>query len=305
MATMTSTAAVNEEISLYSLFSLLIKKWYILLAFAMAFGVTAIVWAVFQPNYYKATVLMMPAESSQNAMGNLGGLAGVASLAGVSLPDDAKNQAKMAIELIKSYRFLSEFITENSLLVPIMAANGWDMANNKLLINEKVYDEKSKKWVRTVKAPFKAKPSLQEAHKAFLKLLDVEQDPSTKFYNLSIEYYSPELSAQWANALVAKLNTTMRTIDKKESADSIAYLQRLITDTNVSELRKVFSLLMEEEVKSQMLAELKSEYSFKVIDPAIAPELKSKPQRLLIGIVVAFLGGLVGVIVVFVRAGKK
>jgi uncharacterized protein involved in exopolysaccharide biosynthesis len=238
-------------------------------------------------------------------MGNIGGLASMASLAGVSLPGGDKNKAKLAIELLKSYRFLSEFIEENDLLIPIMAVNDWDMATNKLLVDEKIYDEESKQWVRTVKAPFKAKPSIQEAHKAFLKLLEVEQDPGTKFYNLSIEYYSPGLSAQWANALVAKLNATMRTIDKKESGESIAYLKRLIVDTNVSELRKVFSVLMEEEVKSQMLAELKSEYSMKVIDPAIAPELKSKPKRLLIGIVVAFLGGIIGVIVVFVRAGKE
>lgn len=302
---MTTLTNQNEEISLYSLFSLLLKKWYILLGFAAFFGITAIIWAIYQPNYYKATVLMMPTESSQGAMGNLGGLAGVASLAGVSLPSGSKDKAKLAVELMKSYRFLSEFIEENDLLIPVMAANDWDMATNKLLINEKIYDEKSKQWVRNVKAPFKAKPSLQEAHKSFLKLLEIEQDPATKFYKLSIEYYSPEISAQWANALVAKLNATMRTIDKKESADSIAYLEHLIVDTHISELRKVFSVLMEEEVKSQMLAELKKEYSMKVIDPAIAPELKSKPKRLLIGIVVAFLGGILGVIVVFVRAGKK
>ncbi len=305
MAKMTTTAAANEEISLYTLFSLLIKKWYILLGFATTFGIAAIVWAISQPNYYQATVLMMPAESSQSVMGNLGGLASVASIAGVSLPDDAKNKSKMAVELIKSYRFLSEFIEENDLLVPIMAANGWDMSANKLLINEDIYDENSNKWVRKVNAPFAEKPSLQEAHKALLSLLEVEQDPSTKFYKLSIEFFSPEISAQWANALVAKLNATMRSIDKKESAESIAYLKRLISDTNVTELRKVFSVLMEEEVKSQMLAELKSEYAMKVIDPAIAPELKSKPKRLLITIIVAFLGGLIGVVVVFIRAGKE
>ncbi len=302
---MTTVANQNEEISLYSLFSLLLEKWYILLSFAAFFGIVAIVWAIYQPNYYKATVLMMPAESSQSAMGNLGGLAGMASLAGVSLPGGSKDEAKFAIEMMKSYRFLSEFIEENDLLIPIMAVNDWDMASNKLLIDENVYSEQSKQWVRNVKAPFKAKPSLQEAHKEFLKLLEIEQDPETKFYNLSVEYYSPEISAQWANALVAKLNVTMRAIDKKESAESIVYLERLIVDTHISELRKVFSVLMEEEVKSQMLAELKKEYSMKVIDPAISPELKSKPKRLLIGIVVAFLGGILGVIVVFVRAGKK
>lgn len=303
--TTSNAQSKTEEISLYSLFSLLLKKWYVLLGFSMVFGIAAITWAIYQPDHYKSTVLMMPAESSQGSLGGLGGLSGMASLAGISLPDSSKSQAKMAIALVKSYRFLSEFIEENDLLVPVMAATDWDRNTGKLILNEKMYDENTQTWIRPVKGPYAAKPSLQEAHKQFLKFLNVEQDPGNKFYKLSVEFYSPELSAKWANALVQKLNTSLKKIDQKEATESIKYLENLIAQTRISELKTVFSTLMEEQVKSKMLTELKEEYAMKVIDPAIVPELKSKPKRLLIGIVVAFLGGIIGVIFVFVRAARK
>ena len=50
-----------------------------------------------------------------------------------------------------------------------------------------------------------------------------------------------------------------------------------------------------------MLAEVRPEYVFKTIDPAIAPEKKSKPSRALICIIGTFIGGVLGVVLVAIR----
>jgi uncharacterized protein involved in exopolysaccharide biosynthesis len=54
-----------------------------------------------------------------------------------------------------------------------------------------------------------------------------------------------------------------------------------------------------------MLAEVRQDYVFKVVDPAIAPDQKSKPQRALIIIIAGFLGGILGMVIVLYRSGKK
>ena len=69
--------------------------------------------------------------------------------------------------------------------------------------------------------------------------------------------------------------------------------------------RLFFSSLLEEQMKSKMLAKVRHDYVFKVVDPAIAPDKKAKPQRALIIIIAGFLGGILGLIVVLYRSGKQ
>ena len=50
-----------------------------------------------------------------------------------------------------------------------------------------------------------------------------------------------------------------------------------------------------------MLAEVRQEYVFKTIDPAVAPEEKSGPRRALICILTTLLAGMLAAIIVLLR----
>jgi uncharacterized protein involved in exopolysaccharide biosynthesis len=50
-----------------------------------------------------------------------------------------------------------------------------------------------------------------------------------------------------------------------------------------------------------MLAEVQEEFIFKVVDPAVVPELKAGPKRALICVLGTLLGGMLGVAIVLVR----
>ena len=50
-----------------------------------------------------------------------------------------------------------------------------------------------------------------------------------------------------------------------------------------------------------MLAQVRPEYVFKTIDPAVVPEKKSKPQRALICVLGTLLGGMFAVVIVLLR----
>ena len=52
--------------------------------------------------------------------------------------------------------------------------------------------------------------------------------------------------------------------------------------------------LIEEQTKTLMLAEAQEEFIFKVVDPAVVPEVKVKPARALICIVGTLLGFILG-----------
>jgi len=303
---MTTKQTQNTDISLYGLLALFLKNWLTLVVCGVGFGVIAIAWSLTLPNVYTAETTLMPVEGDGPDLGGLAGnLGGLAAMAGVNLKDEAGGNAKLALELVKSREFLGEFIEENDLLVPLMASEGWDLATDTLLIDPKKYDAKNHKWVRQVEAPFKPRPSLLEAHAEFVKLLEVEQDPKSKFVKLSLDFYSPFMAAEWTEKLVKKLNERIRNMDLAEADRSIVYLQKMATEIQLAELKNVFSTLVEEQLKSKMLATVKKDYVFEVVDPAVAPELKSKPKRALIVIVAGFLGGIVGIFIILFREGKR
>jgi len=296
----------QEDLSLYGLFSLFISNWLTLVVSGFSFAIIALLWAINQPNIYKAETLLMPTADEQSGLGGLAGnFGGLAAMAGVNLPESGSNNTKLALELIQSQSFLGEFIEEYDLKVLLMAAKDWDMEANKIILNEKVFNTASNIWVRKVSAPRKATPSLQETAKVLSQLIAVEQDPKSKFVKISIEFYSPHIAAKWTRNLVALLNMKIRQMDRNEATESIEYLKKIASESYVHELKRVFSSLMEEQLKSSMLAEVRKDYVFKVVDPAVAPELKSKPSRAIIIIIAGFLGGIVGLIIILFRSGKQ
>jgi LPS O-antigen subunit length determinant protein (WzzB/FepE family) len=87
----------------------------------------------------------------------------------------------------------------------------------------------------------------------------------------------------------------------KEAEKSIAFLNQQRFKTNLVSLTEVFADLIEQQTKTVMLANASDEYVFQVIEPPVAPELKSEPKRALICILGTLLGGMLAVLFVLIR----
>jgi len=181
----------------------------------------------------------------------------------------------------------------------LMAAKGWDPETGDLEIDPEIYDISSKTWTREVDPPQTAVPSPQEAYRKFREaVLSVTQDKLTGFVTISVNHYSPVIAKQWVDWMVEDINSTVVRQDVFEAEQAIKYLEEQIKATSLAELQSVFFKLIEEQTKTVMLAKVSSEYMFRTIDPAIAPELKTRPRRKLIVILGFILGGSIGLLVV-------
>jgi uncharacterized protein involved in exopolysaccharide biosynthesis len=169
------------------------------------------------------------------------------------------------------------------------------------LIDTEIYDVDSQVWVREAKAPRKSKPSVQEAHEEFSKLLSVSQDKESSFITIAIEHYSPYVAKQWVDWLVQDINNTIRNQEVQQAQRSIDYLLNQIEQTKLAELQMGFFELIQSQTETIMLANASPEYLLKTLDPAVVPELKAKPLRALICMSGFLLGGIVGVFIVLVR----
>ncbi|ASI89257.1 Wzz/FepE/Etk N-terminal domain-containing protein [Vibrio mediterranei] len=294
----------NDEIDLKELFFALWKGKWIIVATTFVFAVGSVIFAISQPNIYKADTLLAPAESSgQGGLAKIAGqLGGLAALAGVNLGSGESSQTDLAVQVMKSRQFVDHFIQKHDLMVPIMAAKDWDTNTNTLVLDDEAYDESTGKWLREPKGLRGAEPTAQEAYDVFIKnIFSVRQDKESGLYTVSIKYFSPFLAQQWTTWLVEDINKVMRERVIAESTQNLDYLAEQLNKTSVAEMQSAFYQIVEEQTKSLMLAEVQEEFIFKVVDPAVVPELKAGPKRALICVLGTLLGVMLGVAIVLVR----
>jgi len=247
-----------------------------LLATATAFLLTPI---------YRAEVLLAPV--SEERAGSLSSLAGqfgdLAALTGVNLGTN-KDKTAESIAALKS-RSLSVAFMEKENLKPILFPRKWSAENKKW----KDQDDVPTDW---------------EAFEIFDKdIRAVSVDKKTGLVILAIEWKDPALAAKWANSLVRQVNSRLRNEAIEEAEKSTAYLEKQLASTSSVEIQQAIYRLVEAQAKKKMVANAREEYAFSVIDPAVTPEKRSKPRRLLI-IAIGFLIGLLGAVLIASMASR-
>ncbi|EIA9327684.1 LPS O-antigen length regulator, partial [Vibrio parahaemolyticus] len=291
----------DDEIDLRDFFKALWKGKWVIIATTFIFAICSVVYALSLPNIYKADALLAPTESSNGGglskmAGQLGGLA---ALAGVNLGGGETSQTDLAVQVMKSRQFVEEFINKHELLVPLMASKSWDLTSNQLILDEKIYNPITDEWQRDANGLRGSKPTAQEAFEVFSKdILGIKQDKESGLYILSIKHLSPYIAKQWVSWLIEDINKVMRERTIAETSQNLAYLNTQLQKTAVADMQSTFYKLIEEQTKSLMLAEVQEEFVFKVIDPAVVPELKDGPQRMLICMLSTLVGGILGFLIV-------
>lgn len=293
----------NEEIDLAELFTILwAGKWLISAITGLAAAVSVVV-ALSLPNMYAASALLAPTESGGGGFsGLMKQYGGFASLAGLSLQGGSEgSRLQLGLQLMKSRSFVGDFIGRHDIVPELMAVERWDSKSGKLQFDGEIFDPTSRTWFRD---PGKQKipaPSMQDAYKEFLARLDVSQDQQTGYVTVRIEHQSPIVAAQWVTWLVEDINAAVKAQEVSEASKSIDYLSQQVARTSLADMQAMFFELIQSQTEIIMLAEVRPEYVFKTIDPAIVPEDRSSPNRRLISILGALLGWSLAVIAVLLR----
>ena len=294
------SAPHDGEMDLRELFHVLWAGKWLIASITFSAAVIAVIVALMLPNIYRAEALLAP--NDQKGAGGLSALAtqfgGLASLAGIDLSSGSADETVLGLEVLKSIKFISEFIERHDILISLIAVKRWDAEAGQLIIDADDYDTAAKKWVRDVSPPKKTIPSLQEAYEEFTDILSVEQDKNTGFVTIAVEHYSPTVAKQWVDWLVDDLNSSSMLQDVAEAEQAIEYLNEQINSTSVANLQNVFFSLIEEQTRTVMLAQVSEEYLFRTLDPAVEKEKHASPKRALIAVLGLLGGGGIGVLFV-------
>jgi uncharacterized protein involved in exopolysaccharide biosynthesis len=235
----------------------------VLVALVLAFTAT--------PTYRAEAAIIQVSNKSMNGASSLANqFGGLASLVGVNL-GGATGAGKEADGLLKSRMLCEEFVKRYDLR-PVLYKNA------------------------------KNPPSLWFAVRQFqLGVLTIKDDKRSGLTLVAINWTDPIVAARWANEFVALANEMLRLRAVSESKASIAYLNDQIAHTNVVEIQRVMYSLIENETKDLMLASVKPEYAFAVVDPAVPPEVRASPRRTLMVLLGIALGLVLGAVIAFAR----
>jgi len=280
---------IYHESEIASLWEILGVVWagkLRILAGAAVFAVASVIYALSITEQYKATVMLVPTQSSGGGLSAaLGRLGGLASLAGVNVGSGGGvRETKVAQEIMMSRSFIEDFIAKNDLAVELAAVKGWDKEKDSLIINDEIYDIESRKWLQEY-----GKPSSWGLYKTFYSMIDMSETKSG-LTSLSITHFSPHVSKRLLDLYVAAINDHMRERQVAKAKINISYLEAQIDKTSVIAIQGAIYSIVEDQLKSMMLAETSKNYIFNPVGPIMAPEKKISPNRTLIVISWTALG---------------
>lgn len=293
----------NEEIDLNDFFNMLFHGKWIIISITLLASIASVYFSLKLPNIYQSKALLVPVESSSRNAAALGSYSGLASLAGVNLPAvSSEDNYVKALEKLVTLSFFENNILQGIFLPNLMALKSWDRNMNVLIYDEDIYDKEKDSWIRDYSFPQKQVPSPQESFVKFKgEHLNLIKDEKTGVISLSIKHKSPHIAKKWTELYVNEINSFYRQKDKLEAQKSITYLNNQIAKTNLSEIKQVMAELLQQEIQKLTLVEASEFYVFEYIDHPVVMENKYSPNRALICILGALIGGIISILVVLIR----
>lgn len=281
-------ASGNDEFFLLSDFLKVLRKHRVLF-YSVVIGVLilAATYGFLSPKLYRASVEVVPVQrqgESAGLLSSLGGLGNLASIAG--LQSNVVPLKDEALATIRSKDFLFSFITENNLL-PVLFSNKYDAKTETWMVDSE--DEIPTNW---------------DGYRKFRKsVLRIQDDDITGLVVISVEWHDRFLAEKWANAIVSRINEQMRMRDIAESEKRIEYLRRELKSVGIVEIERSIYRLVELEINNIMVANVRKEYAFRVVDPAIVPDADRYffPRFVIIIPIGLVLGVGLAVFLVFIR----
>ncbi len=278
------SSASDDKMSLRQIWQILWRGKRSIIVATVLFALGSIAYALFAKEFYRADVLLAPANEQSSPM--LGGqLGGLAALAGVNIGEESGVEA---VAVLKSREFARTFIEKYDLL-SVFFADDWD-AKNELWLADDPADA----------------PDIRDGVKYFHEsILIVSEERSTGLVTLAVEWTDPDVAAEWASILVRRLNDRVRERALLEAETNVSYLQSEMANTTLVTLQESIGRLLETELQKLMLAKGNAEFAFKILDPAVSPKQRVRPKRALTVVVGTLLGGLLGVFAVLIVAVSR
>jgi uncharacterized protein involved in exopolysaccharide biosynthesis len=235
----------------------------------------AFAYAKLAPPVYKASVLVKVVSEEQG--GALNGLisqvGGLASFAGLSSLGQGGGRVE-PLAVLKSRSLAEEFIKQENLR-PVLFPDRWDAENER--------------WVKGDPTGPAAGRTVREFTKEVLR---IEEEAATGLVRVEVRWHAPDLAARWANSYIDLANRRVQQRAIEMAAMRLRYLNEELTKSSDLQLQQAIYKLMQSEISSAMVATVRKDFAFSILDPAAVPDRDdpSWPRTLPLVVVAGVLG---------------
>ena len=209
---------------------------------------------------------------------------------GISIP--GSSSAAEIVSLLKS-NILREKMIQQYNLMPVLFYKRWDPQRQGWKKSGKYgfFNLSPLDYAARIKEAFapdptagtpKKDPEIPDTWDA-LRLLDdivrINQDVKQSTITLSVDFHDPALAAKIADYYLATLTDYMSSEAKRVAMTNRKYLEEQLGSTADPIIKQKTYNMIAQQIETGMMAEVKENFAFKIIDPPLAPDKKTKPKR--------------------------
>lgn len=253
----------GDGIDIVAILGVMWRYRYVIVSVSILFALISVYIALTAKESFRAEVVVTEVHENglSDTPGFAGQLGGLAGLAGLKVGGGADASAQ---GILASRHLIEEFVKSHNLVSLLTSQSG-------------------------------KRATLWFAVKRFQELVVTVHDDQLKgLTTITIDWFDPATAAKWANDFVALANNLIRTSVIDDATRNVGYLNAQIAKTQSVEIQRTMYNLIESQTKRLMLANGRSDYAFKIVDPAVAPEIRHSPKRTLLVLSGTALGFFVG-----------
>ena len=255
----------DDEINLLDYLKIILKHKRLIGAIVIVVVLLTVITSLLMTKIYESKTVIVPAAPGGNRT-DFGAMGAVAAQFGLATP--ASSNASEIVNVLKSDILRERIINKYNLLGVLFEADFLKKKSN----NEKIW----------------------EGIRALDDILTINFNQKENAISISAQYKDPILAANFVRYTLEELNELMSSEAKRVAETNKKYLESQIEKTLDPFIRtKIYSMIAQQ-IETSMMAEVKENFAFKIIDPPRVPDKRIKPKRtqmVLISFVVSlFLG---------------
>lgn len=270
--------------------------------------VATVIVSLLLTNIYQGRAVIMPVSSQKEGQGTSSLGAMMAQQVGIMPPSGV--QGAEIVNLLKSNIVREKFINSNNLL-PVLFEESWDAEKQDwkrggIKLNPLFWIGKGigavTGFIHEKPASLKKDTDVPDIWDGLRKIEDivkVKHNIKENIITVTVDFKDPQIAATMTSQLLTTLVDHMSDEAKRVAKTNKDYLEdQLAKNTDPFIKQKIYALIATQ-IETIMMAEIKENFAFKIIDPPKVPDRKIKPKRALMVVLSLVVGLFLAVFVVF------
>lgn len=253
---------------------------------------------------YRAELTVTPAQSgSEGLAAKLGGLGGLASLAGVNLPQGSSALAFSLYTQGVDSRSLADAMSMHTDLMKVVFEREWNQEANRWQAPAGIVPNTARtlKTVLGISVSDWTPPGGARLQEYLKEHVSVSEDANMPFAVLSFEHEDPAFAVRFLNTVNAELDALLRKRALARANGNIAYLSEQLSKVTIAEHREAIAAALTEQEKQRMAASSSAPYAADPFGEAATPPRPTSPKPIFLLVGGSVFGFLIGMVLVLLR----